>query len=103
VARQPGAGHGGTVRHTGLSGALATAEHLAQEAGRLQVRERATLTVHGWKAHANDLVSDVDLASERLIADGLRAAFPALRSNPGTACPDACRGLIFADSSVVEQ
>jgi transposase, IS6 family len=30
---------------------------------------------------------------------GLRA----LRSNPGTACPDACRGLIFADSSVVEQ
>jgi transposase len=28
---------------------------------------------------------------------------PALRSNPGTACPDACRGLIFADSSVVEQ
>ena len=65
------------MRHTGLSAALAAAEHLAQEAGRLQVRERATLTVHGWKAHTNDLVSDVDLASERLIADGLRAAFPA--------------------------
>jgi myo-inositol-1(or 4)-monophosphatase len=65
------------VRPTGLSAALAAAEHLAQEAGRLQVRERATLTVHGWKAHTNDLVSDVDLASERLIADGLRAAFPA--------------------------
>ena len=41
------------------------------------MRERAALTVHGWKAHTNDLVSDVDLASERLIADGLRAAFPA--------------------------
>jgi myo-inositol-1(or 4)-monophosphatase len=59
------------------SRALATAEDLAREAGRLQVRERATLTVHGSKAHANDLVSDVDLASERLIVDGLRAAFPA--------------------------
>ena len=45
---------------------------LARRAGQLQVRERATLTVHGWKAHANDLVSDVDLASEGLIADGLR-------------------------------
>jgi myo-inositol-1(or 4)-monophosphatase len=64
------------MRLTGLSAALATAEHLAHEAGRLQMRERATLTVHGWKAHSNDLVSDVDLASERLIADGLRAAFP---------------------------
>jgi myo-inositol-1(or 4)-monophosphatase len=41
------------------------------------VRERATLTVHGWKAHANDLVSEVDLASERLIVDGLCAAYPA--------------------------
>lgn len=30
--------------------------------GRLQARERGTLTVHGWKAHANDLVSNVDLA-----------------------------------------
>jgi myo-inositol-1(or 4)-monophosphatase len=60
-----------------FSAALATAEHLAREAGQLQVRQRPTLTVHGWKAHANDLVSDVDLASERLIVDGLRAAFPA--------------------------
>jgi myo-inositol-1(or 4)-monophosphatase len=60
-----------------LSAELATAEALAREAGRLQLRERATLTVHGWKAHANDLVSNVDLASERLIVDGLRGAFPA--------------------------
>ena len=62
---------------TTLTTALATTEHLAREAGRQQVRERARLTVHGWKSHANDLVSDIDLASERLIADGLRAAFPA--------------------------
>jgi myo-inositol-1(or 4)-monophosphatase len=60
-----------------LAAELATAESLVVEAGRLQVRERATLTVQGSKAHANDLVSDVDLASERLIVDGLRAAFPA--------------------------
>jgi myo-inositol-1(or 4)-monophosphatase len=65
------------VSRDDLGSALATAVELAGEAGRLQVRERATLTVHGWKAHANDLVSDVDLASERLIADGLRARFPA--------------------------
>ena len=64
------------MSQTDLASALATAVDLAREAGRLQVRERATLTLHGWKAHANDLVSDVDLASERLIADGLRAGFP---------------------------
>ena len=34
------------------------------------------MVVHGTKAHANDLVSDVDHASERLIVDGLRAAGP---------------------------
>src|SRR4051812_21138049 len=62
---------------TDLSAELATAEALAREAGRLQLRERATLTVQGWKAHANDLVSNVDLASERLIVDGLRGVFPA--------------------------
>jgi myo-inositol-1(or 4)-monophosphatase len=49
---------------------------LAREAGALQVRERAGVTAHAVKAHANDLVSHVDLASEALIVDGLRAAFP---------------------------
>ena len=49
---------------------------LAREAGALQVRERAGITAHAVKAHANDLVSHVDLASEALIVDGLRAAFP---------------------------
>jgi myo-inositol-1(or 4)-monophosphatase len=67
----------GEVPHTNLAAELAIAETLVREAGRLQVRDRATLTVHGSKAHANDFVSDVDLASESLIVDGLRAAFPA--------------------------
>jgi myo-inositol-1(or 4)-monophosphatase len=54
---------------------------LARDAGTLQVRERRAVTDAAAgriasKAHANDLVSDVDVASERLIVDGLRAAFP---------------------------
>jgi myo-inositol-1(or 4)-monophosphatase len=49
---------------------------LAREAGALQLRERPGVTVRATKAHRNDLVSDVDLASEALIVDGLRAAFP---------------------------
>ena len=73
---QAGMGEAGGVPRPDLTAELATAEALVVEAGRLQVRERATLTVHGSKAHANDLVSDVDIASERLIVDGLRAAFP---------------------------
>jgi myo-inositol-1(or 4)-monophosphatase len=76
VVHGPGLGQTGDVSQTDLESALTTAVELARQAGRLQVRERGTLTVHGWKAHANDLVSDVDLASERLIADGLRAEFP---------------------------
>jgi myo-inositol-1(or 4)-monophosphatase len=52
------------------------AVRLAREAGALQMRERAGVTAHTVKAHANDLVSHVDLASEALIIDGLRAAFP---------------------------
>jgi myo-inositol-1(or 4)-monophosphatase len=77
VVHGPRVGQAGEVFQTDLGSALATAVELARQAGQLQMRERATLTVHGWKAHANDLVSDVDLASERLIADGLRAEFPA--------------------------
>lgn len=52
------------------------AVRLAREAGALQMRERAGIIAHTVKAHANDLVSHVDLASEALIVDGLRAAFP---------------------------
>ena len=61
---------------TDLHEAHDLAIRLAREAGALQVRERAGITAHAVKAHANDLVSHVDLASEALIVDGLRAAFP---------------------------
>jgi myo-inositol-1(or 4)-monophosphatase len=62
-----------------LQAAHDLAVSLARDAGALQVRERAGVTVvatTATKAHANDLVSEIDLASERLIVDGLRAAFP---------------------------
>ncbi|MEV4730098.1 inositol monophosphatase family protein [Saccharopolyspora sp. NPDC049426] len=49
---------------------------LAHQAGRLQLERRAALVVRGAKAHANDLVSDVDLESERLLVDGLRHHCP---------------------------
>jgi fructose-1,6-bisphosphatase/inositol monophosphatase family enzyme len=57
------------------------AASLARDAGALQVRERPGVTAGRGarvtsKAHANDLVSDVDRASEELIVDGLRVAFP---------------------------
>ena len=53
---------------------LATA--LAIQAGRLQLERRDTLRVGAPKAHANDVVSDVDIASEQLIVDGVRAGWP---------------------------
>ena len=59
-----------------LVAARARAVELAESAGRLQVRRRADVVVQGTKAHANDLVSDVDHASEALIVDGLRADWP---------------------------
>jgi myo-inositol-1(or 4)-monophosphatase len=59
-----------------LQAARDVAVALAREAGALQLRERPRVTVRATKAHRNDLVSDVDLASEALIVDGLRAAFP---------------------------
>ena len=59
-----------------LRAACDVAVTLAREAGELQLRERPGVTVLATKAHRNDLVSDVDLASEALIVDGLRAAFP---------------------------
>jgi myo-inositol-1(or 4)-monophosphatase len=49
---------------------------IAERAGRLQVQRRPSLVVQGTKAHVNDLVSDVDLASERLIVDALTATWP---------------------------
>ncbi|MEV0895277.1 inositol monophosphatase family protein [Actinoplanes sp. NPDC049802] len=49
---------------------------LAVRAGRLQLERRDTLRMGAPKAHANDVVSDVDIASERLIVDAIRAAWP---------------------------
>ncbi|WP_433365999.1 inositol monophosphatase family protein [Actinoplanes sp. CA-142083] len=49
---------------------------LAIQAGRLQLERRDTLRVGAPKAHANDVVSDVDIASERLIVEAINAAFP---------------------------
>ncbi|WP_250034428.1 inositol monophosphatase family protein [Paractinoplanes maris] len=51
------------------------ASDLAVRAGRLQIERRDTLRVGAPKAHANDVVSDVDIASERLIADAVHAAY----------------------------
>ncbi|MEQ3550799.1 inositol monophosphatase family protein [Pseudonocardia nematodicida] len=55
---------------------LSVAVRLAREAGALQLERWDGLRVQGTKAHVNDLVSDVDIASEGLLVDGLRAAFP---------------------------
>ncbi|GAA2893835.1 inositol monophosphatase [Actinoplanes cyaneus] len=49
---------------------------LAERAGRLQLDRRGTLRVGAPKAHVNDVVSDVDIASEQLIVDAIRAAWP---------------------------
>ncbi|GAA0513252.1 inositol monophosphatase [Paractinoplanes deccanensis] len=59
-----------------LSAARDLAATLAAAAGRLQLERRDTLRVGAPKAHANDVVSDVDIASERLIVDGLTEAWP---------------------------
>ena len=64
----------GVVRD--LAAARSVAVELACAAGRLQVERRVTGLVRRVKAHANDLVSDVDLASEALIADGVRSRWP---------------------------
>nr|WP_296069786.1 inositol monophosphatase family protein [uncultured Actinoplanes sp.] len=49
---------------------------LAVRAGRLQLERRDTLRVGAPKAHANDVVSDVDIASERLIVETIHDSFP---------------------------
>src|SRR6478672_6331806 len=49
---------------------------LATQAGRLQVDQRHQVTGIQAKTHANDLVSQVDFASEKLIVDAVIDAFP---------------------------
>ena len=74
-----------------LAAARALAVELAEAAGRLQRERRGSVVVHPNKAHANDPVSDVDHASERLIVRraalgvaGGRAARRGGRSAPGS-------------------
>jgi myo-inositol-1(or 4)-monophosphatase len=59
-----------------LLAARDVAASLAVRAGRLQLERRDTLRVGAPKAHANDVVSDVDIASERLIVDAVTEAWP---------------------------
>src|SRR5690242_19476150 len=59
-----------------LQAARDLATTLAVRAGRLQVERRDSLRVGAPKAHANDVVSDVDIASERLIVEAVHAAWP---------------------------
>ena len=59
-----------------LHAVVAEVVAIAERAGRLQVQRRPSLVVKGTKAHVNDLVSDVDLASEQLIGDALAALWP---------------------------
>jgi myo-inositol-1(or 4)-monophosphatase len=56
--------------------ALHLAVRLAHRAGELQLTRRDGLVVQGVKAHVNDLVSDVDIASEELIVAGITGTFP---------------------------
>ncbi|XVU23307.1 inositol monophosphatase family protein [Actinoplanes sp. CA-054009] len=59
-----------------LAAARDLAATVAAQAGRLQLDRHDTLRVGAPKAHANDVVSDVDIASERLIVDAITAAWP---------------------------
>jgi myo-inositol-1(or 4)-monophosphatase len=72
-----------------LAGARDLAIDLALSAGRLQVERRSAVVVTDTKAHANDLVSDVDLASERLIVEGISTEHPGdgILAEEGSAVP----------------
>ncbi|GLY03939.1 inositol monophosphatase family protein [Actinoplanes sp. NBRC 101535] len=59
-----------------LHAARELAAALAVQAGRLQLERRDSLRMGAPKAHANDVVSDVDIASEQLIVDAIRASWP---------------------------
>ena len=59
-----------------LSAVLDLVVSLATDVGRLQLDQRHQVTDIQTKAHANDLVSQVDFASEKLIVDAVIDAFP---------------------------
>jgi myo-inositol-1(or 4)-monophosphatase len=73
-----------------LAAARDLAVDVAVAAGRLQLERRGEVVVSS-KAHANDLVSDVDLASEKLIVDGVAAAWPGdgILAEEGSSTPAA--------------
>ena len=59
-----------------LSAVLELVVSLATQVGQLQLDQRHQVTDIETKAHANDLVSKVDFASEKLIVDAITAAYP---------------------------
>ncbi|WP_424186193.1 inositol monophosphatase family protein [Actinokineospora sp. G85] len=59
-----------------LSAQLPVVVDLAETVGAMQLARRGSVVATEAKAHANDLVSEVDRASERMIVDALVAAFP---------------------------
>jgi myo-inositol-1(or 4)-monophosphatase len=59
-----------------LTAACELAATLAERAGRLQLERRDTLRVGAPKEHANDVVSDVDVASEQLIVNEVSGRWP---------------------------
>ena len=59
-----------------LAAALELVVALAARVGRLQVDRRDHVTDIRTKAHANDLVSEIDFASEKIIVDTITDAFP---------------------------
>jgi len=65
---------GGVTRD--LSAVLEVVVALATQVGRLQVVQRDHVRDIRTKAHANDLVSEVDFSSEKMIVDAIRDAFP---------------------------
>lgn len=59
-----------------LSAVLDLVADLASQVGQLQLGQRAQVSDIRTKADANDLVSEVDFASEKMIVDAITDAFP---------------------------
>lgn len=59
-----------------LAEARELAVALAVEVGRMQVEERGRVTGLSTKSHANDLVSHIDIESEKRIVGGILARWP---------------------------
>ncbi len=64
------------ARTTETSDALSLIVEVAHEAGAFQLARRDDLVIERSKAHVNDIVSDIDIASEKLIVDTLLSRRP---------------------------